>query len=198
LSASGKNAQRSCLGCRQIRDRDFLVRYALSPQGEILVDYSKKLPGRGAYTCPDRNCLLTAVKRRQFERAFKGAGRTPPPEDLLQELVSQVRERILNLLGMARKSGNALSGSSLVLDALGESGKLALVILAEDISVGIGEKVQAKALHKGVPCFRLSDKQTLGRLSGKAERSVVGLKAGPLAESVKGEILRYEKIVGEI
>ena len=198
MSASGKIAQRSCLGCRQVRDRELLVRYALSPQGEILVDYGKKLPGRGAYTCPDASCLLAAVKRRQFERAFKGANCTPSAEALLQDLVSQVRERILNLLGMARKSGNALSGSSLVLDALGESGKLALVILAEDISVGIGEKVQAKALHKGVPCFHLSDKQTLGRLSGKAERSVVGLKAGPLAETVKGEFLRYEKIVGEI
>jgi predicted RNA-binding protein YlxR (DUF448 family)/ribosomal protein L30E len=198
LAVPGRNAQRSCLGCRRVMDRDQLVRYALSPEGEILVDYRKKLPGRGAYTCPDSRCLLAAVKGRQFDRAFKGGNKKPSPEALLEELTAQVRERILNLIGMARKSGNAIFGSSMVLEALREPGRLAVILLAEDISAGIGEKVRAKATLKGLPCFCLSDKATLGRLSGKAERSVAGLKTGPLADTVKGEILRYEKIVGEI
>jgi hypothetical protein len=49
----------------------------------------------------------------------------------------------------------------------------------------------------GIPCFRLFDKGILGQILGKGERSVVALKDGLLAESVKNELSRYENIVGE-
>ena len=65
--------QRSCLGCRQPRDRDVLIRFVLSPQGELVADIEAKLPGRGAYTCVSETCLQVALKQRQFSRAFKHA-----------------------------------------------------------------------------------------------------------------------------
>lgn len=173
------------------------MRYVLSPQGEVLVDYRRKLPGRGAYTCVDLNCVTTAAKRQQFGRAFKGRALNPSAESLVEALTSQVRERIVALLGMARKSGNAITGSGMVLSALGTPGQLAVVLLAEDVSAGIGGKVSGKAEVNGVPCFRLLNKDLLGQVMGKGERSVVALKTGPLAESLKVELLRYMHSVGE-
>jgi len=174
-----------------------MVRYVLSPQGEVLVDYRRKLPGRGSYTCIDRDCIATAVKRQQFDRAFKGQGKKPVGETLVEALVDQIHEKIVNLLGMARKSGNAVTGSNLVLGTLNVPGQVALILLAEDVSAGIAEKVIGKAETKKIPCFRLLNKNLLGQMMGKGERSVVALKTGPLAEAIKTELIRYKHSVGE-
>jgi len=197
VRTSGKKAQRSCLGCREVQDQDKLVRYVLSPQGEVLVDYRKRLPGRGAYTCFDPQCLFAAIKRRQFERALKWGGEALEGQTLIDSLTTQVREKILNLVGMARKSNNIVSGSTLVLSSLGKNGGIALVLLAEDISAAIGQKVLDKAGIFEVPCYYLASKDELGHLVGKGERSVIGLKTGSLAESLEVELLRYKYIVGE-
>lgn len=197
MSAPRHKAQRSCLGCRQVFDQNGLVRYVLSPLGEVLVDYRHKLPGRGAYTCLDRSCIESAVKRRQFDRAFRSNARDLDAALLREAVRQQIRERILNLLGMARKSSNVISGSSLVMDSLGGRTGLTLVLMADDVSAAIGEKVSAKAAMAGIPCFRLFDKGILGQILGKGERSVVALKDGLLAESIKTELSRYENIVGE-
>lgn len=197
MSTSGHKAQRSCLGCRQVFDQNLLVRYVLSPQGAVLVDYRHKLPGRGAYTCLDRRCIESAVKRRQFDRAFRGGMRDMDAAALGDAVREQIRERILNLLGMARKSSNVVSGSNLVMESLGGRSGLALVLVADDVSAAIGEKVAARAATAGIPCFRLFDKGMLGQILGKGERSVAALKSGLLAESVKTELSRYENIVGE-
>jgi predicted RNA-binding protein YlxR (DUF448 family) len=174
-----------------------MVRFVLSPAHDLLVDYRIKLPGRGAYVCFNAECLDSAVKRRQFQRAFKNQNIQVTVAHLKSDLLIAIEQKIVNLLGMARKSGVLISGSNMVLDVL-SSGRLAVVVLAGDVSVGIGNKVAGSAAAKGVPCRRLLDKESLGRMLGKEERSVIALKGGALAESVKAEMLRYKQIAGEI
>ena len=198
MSSSGHKAQRTCLGCRVVCDQDQVVRYVLSPQGEVLVDYRRKLPGRGAYTCFDLSCIAAAVRRNQFDRTFKGrVGRRPDEGELIAALADQIRERIVALLGMARKSAKAVAGSNLVLSALGGHGRIAFVLLAEDVSAGIADKVIGKAERMKVPCFRLLTKDFMGQVMGKGERSVVALASGPLAKAIMVELVRYKQIVGE-
>lgn len=197
MPASGHKAQRTCLGCRQVLEQDRLVRYVLSPSGELLVDYRHRLPGRGAYTCLDSACVLGAVKRRQFDRTFRSEIRGLDGSALLEAIREQIRLRALNLIGMARKSSHAISGSNLVLETLKGPASPVLVLLAEDVASSIAEKVTSRAAAAGIPCFRLFDKGTLGQVLGKGERSVVALTRGQLAETIKTELLRYENIVGE-
>ena len=71
------------------------------------------------------------------------------------------------------------------------------MLLAEDMSEGMAEKVLARADRQGVPHVRMFDKDLLGQVAGKGERSIVGIKAGRLAKALKVELLRYEKIAGE-
>lgn len=47
-----------------------LVRVVKSPEEEISLDLTGKKPGRGAYVCPDAECLRAARKARRFEKAF--------------------------------------------------------------------------------------------------------------------------------
>ncbi|MEJ2199704.1 MAG: DUF448 domain-containing protein [Desulfuromonadaceae bacterium] len=197
MSAVGHRPLRTCLGCRQARNPQDMVRFVLSPAHDLLVDYRTKLPGRGAYLCFNDVCLETAVKRRQFQRAFKNQDIQPAVAQLKSQLLQAITDKMVSLLGMARKSGVLISGSSMVLDAL-PSGRLALIVLANDVSDGIGKKVVGSAAARGVSCCYLLDKEGLGRMLGKAERSVLALKESALAESIKAEMLRYKQIAGEI
>ena len=77
---------RQCVGCREHKEKPQLIRVVRSPEGEISLDPKGKLPGRGAYLCPDPSCLKRAVKSRALERALE----TPIPEDVAQALVERL------------------------------------------------------------------------------------------------------------
>lgn len=65
-----KIPMRQCLGCREMKPKGELIRVVRSPEGEISLDFRGKKPGRGAYLCPDPDCLAKAKKGRAIERAF--------------------------------------------------------------------------------------------------------------------------------
>lgn len=65
-----KIPMRQCLGCREMKPKKELIRVVRSPEGEISLDFKGKTPGRGAYICPDRECLRKAIKARALEKTF--------------------------------------------------------------------------------------------------------------------------------
>lgn len=79
-----KIPQRQCVGCREMKDKRVLLRIVRTPEGEILLDSTGKKSGRGAYVCPDPECLKKARRSKALERAFDTA---IPPEvyDALEE-----------------------------------------------------------------------------------------------------------------
>ena len=68
-----KIPMRQCVGCREMKEKRELIRVVKSPEGEISLDFKGKKPGRGAYVCPDLDCLKRARKARALERAFETA-----------------------------------------------------------------------------------------------------------------------------
>ncbi len=65
-----KIPMRQCLGCREMKPKRELIRVVRSPEGEVSLDFKGKAPGRGAYICPNAECLKRAVKAHALERAF--------------------------------------------------------------------------------------------------------------------------------
>lgn len=65
-----KIPQRQCVGCRTMKDKKALLRVVRTPEGAVVLDRTGKLSGRGAYICPDGECLKKARKARALERAF--------------------------------------------------------------------------------------------------------------------------------
>ena len=189
--------QRTCLGCRQAKDQTQLIRFVRSPDGEILTDLRGRLPGRGTYLCNSRSCIESAVSRKQFDRTFRQVCQ-PVTADLLADgIARELLAHMASLLGMARKSAKFVSGGNAVQDALTRRKPLAVIILARDISVPIGDKVRRKAELQNVVTTKLFDKIELGRILGRAERSVVGLPDGKLAQAFLSDLLRYQNISGE-
>ena len=65
-----KIPMRQCLGCREMKPKKELIRVVRSPEGNISLDFKGKASGRGAYVCPNSQCLKKAIKAKALERAF--------------------------------------------------------------------------------------------------------------------------------
>ncbi|MGI5935621.1 MAG: RNase P modulator RnpM [Oscillospiraceae bacterium] len=77
---------RQCTGCREMKPKRELIRVVRSPQNEISLDFRGKAPGRGAYVCPNMDCLKKAIKSKALERAFN----TKIPDEIYEQLAEQM------------------------------------------------------------------------------------------------------------
>ncbi len=66
-----KIPQRQCMGCRERKEKRQLIRVVRTPEGEVKLDFSGKLSGRGAYLCPDIQCLQRAQRSKALERSLE-------------------------------------------------------------------------------------------------------------------------------
>ncbi len=190
--------QRSCIACRREGDKASFLRFVLAPDGSLTPDLAEKLPGRGAYTCIARRCLLEAVKRRQFGRSFKGAAAPVDAAALDRLLQEQMKQRINGYLALANKAGAIVSGGDAVERVLKGSSPPSLLLLAEDLSSAIGEKLEGMARRTGLPVMRALTKETIGMLLGKgSDRSAVAVLSPGFGQSLIREIARYRNYLEE-
>ena len=75
---------RKCTGCQEMKDKRELIRIVRNDEGQFSLDMTGKKPGRGAYICPNGECLKKAQKSKGLERSFK----TAVPNDVYESLVS--------------------------------------------------------------------------------------------------------------
>lgn len=81
-----KIPMRQCLGCREMKPKGELIRVVRAPEGEISLDFRGKKPGRGAYLCPNADCLKRVKKARALERAFSAQIPTQVYEALEEQM----------------------------------------------------------------------------------------------------------------
>ena len=70
LGTIKKIPQRQCVGCREMKNKKELIRVLKTDEGIIIDDTGKK-NGRGAYICPNADCLKKAIDNKGLERSFK-------------------------------------------------------------------------------------------------------------------------------
>ena len=87
-TATKKKPQRTCLGCREVRNKNELVRIVRTPEGEVIVDARGRANGRGAYICSNAECLRKAVRTKALERALK----VEIPEAIIESLARDIEE----------------------------------------------------------------------------------------------------------
>ena len=195
--ASG-GPQRSCIACRRMGERTSFLRFVLAPDGSVTPDLEGKLPGRGAYTCVSRHCLLESVKKRQFGRAFKGAAAAFDGAEMDHLLLELMQRRISGYLALANKAGAAVSGGEAIERSLKGASAPQLLILAADISPAIGDKLEGIANRAGVTVARVLTKEALGMLLGKeSDRSGVAITSPGFGQSLVREIVRYRNYLEE-
>ena len=66
-----KIPQRQCMGCRERKAKRELIRVVRTPEGTVSLDFGGKMNGRGAYLCPNPECLKKAMKSNSLGRALE-------------------------------------------------------------------------------------------------------------------------------
>ena len=81
-----KIPMRMCVGCREMKEKRSLLRIVKSPDNVISFDRVGKAPGRGAYVCPNKECIMKAVKEKRLERALEKPISDAVTQQLLEDL----------------------------------------------------------------------------------------------------------------
>ncbi len=80
--------QRTCIACREQKDRSDLVRIVRKTDGTIELDIKGREDGRGAYICKNANCMRTAIKKRALNKAYKESVSDQTYDRLLEQFDS--------------------------------------------------------------------------------------------------------------
>lgn len=175
----------------EVREEARLIRFVVGPEGLVVPDLARKLPGRGLWVAADRASVETAAKKGLFARAAKA--KVQAPADLADQVENLFRRRLLSALGLARKSGDLTSGFEKVSSAI-ISGKAAWLIEARDGAADGRRKLLAQARKQPRPprVFGLFTAEELGLALGGENVIHTAFLAGRAAERWAEDARRLE------
>ncbi|MCF3594743.1 RNA-binding protein [Rhodobacteraceae bacterium LMO-12] len=107
---------RKCIATGELLPKAELIRFVVGPDGTIVPDILRKLPGRGIWVSATKTALEKAASKGLFARAAKQP--VTVPDDLVTRVEAQVAQRLIDLIALARKSGLAVAGFEKVKDRL--------------------------------------------------------------------------------
>jgi uncharacterized protein len=161
------------------------MRLVCGPTGQVLLDAHGKLPGRGAYICPQRPCAEQAIKGARLREALRHEVALCPVEELVQAMARAMAERGLACIRMARKAGRVISGYTQVSRALRHA-RVACLLVAEDAARERRREYQDWCAKRQIPCRSFLTKARLGELAGRDESSAIGILDTRLGERLLG------------
>ncbi len=141
-----EGSERTCIVTRAKLPPDELMRFVLSPDGEVVPDLKRKLPGRGVWVQATAKAVAEAVRRKAFTRGFKAPAQAP--EDLGDRVDALLEKDALQSLSMANKAGLVLAGAFKVETEIASQTPAALVH-ARDGSPDGARKIAAALRRRG-------------------------------------------------
>ncbi len=120
---------RTCIVTRAKLPPGELLRFVLSPSGEVVPDLAQALPGRGAWLVNARDTVETAVRKGTFNRAWRR--KVNVPADLADRIEIQLQRRALDALSLANKAGCVITGYTSVDQRIEDAAGVILVQAAD-------------------------------------------------------------------
>ena len=180
--------------CVVTRERDYrarMIRFVVAPDRTVVPDLAAKLPGRGIWLSARRDVIDTAQTRGAFARAARS--QVVVPADLVGMVQSGLHRRVTELLGLARRAGQAVSGFQKAREWL-VAGRAGLVVQASDGSVD--ERARFLSGTRDVPVGAPLSAHDLGAVFSRDHVVHVAIAHGRLAEALNIEIHRLSGIAG--
>jgi uncharacterized protein len=185
IGEAPSGALRSCLVSGESRDKSLLLRFVVGPEGDIVPDIEGRLPGRGLWLLPRRDIVAAALAKRLFARAArKHVAVSPGLADRVEDLLAR---RCVDLIGLARRAGQAVTGFAKVEAALDKGEAAVLVEAAEGAAGGRGK---LKRLAPGLPVIDALTSAELGRAFAREMAVHACLSRGGLAKKLLAESAR--------
>ncbi len=157
--------ERLCAVTRQSLGPKDLIRFVLSPDGIIVPDLDRRLPGRGVWVGCDRRVIEKAVTSQAFTRSLKI--KAEAPADLAERVDDLIVKRVVGTLSLANKAGLAIAGFDKVFAALAK-GPVRVVLHGTDAALDgrskIDRKYNAIQASRGMPAA-IVDVLTIAQMS---------------------------------
>lgn len=168
LSAPPAGPMRTCIATGVEGAPETMIRFVVGPEGEVVPDLARRLPGRGMWVRAERAALERAVEKKLFSRAARAPVKAAA--DLVDRVERLLLERVLGDLGRARRAGRAVAGFVKVEQMIGRH-QAGLLVVAEDAD---GDGLQ-KLRATGLPLERLADAAALGGIFGREQAVYVAI-----------------------
>lgn len=126
---AGTDRDRRCIATGAVGPAAARIRFVRDPAGQVVPDLAGRLPGRGAWVVADRAALDRAVTRRLFARAFRAE--SAAAADLADQVEALLARRCVDLLGLARRAGQAVAGFGKV-EGWARAGRIGLLLTAQE------------------------------------------------------------------
>jgi predicted RNA-binding protein YlxR (DUF448 family) len=191
----GAGGERLCVVSRQVKPVTEMIRFVVAPQGEVVPDLKRKLPGRGIWVTAARADLAEAVRRGAFARGF---GRPVKIADGFVEATERLLERsALDALAIAGKGRQAVTGFSKVETAL-VRGQVVAVLHAADAAADGVRKVEAlrkqsESEGRQIAVITLFTSGQLDLALGRPNVIHAALLAGPATETFIARSARLDR-----
>jgi len=167
-----------------------MLRFVVGPEQKIVFDAAATLPGRGLWLSARADVITSALKRGVFSRAAKQQVKTP--ETLRDLIETGIKRRMTELLGLARRGGNAISGFEKAREWLA-AGKVGLVAQATD---GSEEECRRFLGSRDVPVVKILSGADLGKIFGRDNAVHVVIASGKLARMIEFEAKKLAGVAG--
>jgi len=172
---SDKQPNRQCALTREVKPVADLLRFVVSPDGELVPDTDAKAEGRGVWISLGEKQVAEAVRKKAFERSLKQ--QLTVPEDLAGLARRRLTERFVASLQMARKAGKLVTGAYQVREAIEKGDAVALITATDAAEDGRAKMLSSvrgrrKAAEEAglpapaVPHLELVDSSQLGLAFG--------------------------------
>ena len=178
--------ERKCLATGETQPKAGLIRFVLGPDNQVYPDVMGKLPGRGVYVSATKAALEQAVKKKIFARGFKS--QVTVQDGLVDEVERLVPRRLVDLISLARKSGDAVGGYKKVKDWLDKE-EARVLIQASDGSGRGKSKLSTPHRGKYIGCMTADE---LGMAFGRETVIHAALASGGLSQRVVEEAQRLQ------
>ena len=188
LAIVAAGPQRTCIATGETGTPERMIRFVVGPDGDVVPDLARCLPGRGMWVKAERAAVTRAVAKNLFARAARAS--VKPAADLPDRVERLLLERALADLSRARRAGRAISGFVKVEQMVRQQRAGLLVVAGEADSDGLG-----KLRASGVPIVRLGDAATLGGLVGREQAVYVAVArddaGGAFIERIEAGAMRW-------
>lgn len=180
-------ADRTCIVTREVLDEQHLVRFVRGPDGAVVPDINRKLPGRGVWVSLSRTKVAEAIKRRAFNR---GLGEVTAGADLPDQVGGLLHKAALSYMSLAKKAGEAVTGAAKV-EEMVASGRARLVIHAREAAQNGRQKIDSLS-GPSVETLSLFTSTELDLALGRANVIHAAVAKGGLAEKLLQAVRRAE------
>lgn len=181
--------ERRCIVTRATGPKTGLIRFVSGPDDEVVPDIAGRLPGRGMWVSAEAGTLRAATGKGYFARAAKRGVKVPP--DLPERVEALLATRLVELVALARKAGQAVAGLEKTREAL-VSGEARLLLQAADGSVRERGRLRPpEGENSLVSCLFAHE---LGLAFARDRVIHAAVLAGGLGDRIRDEALRLSGI----